>query len=46
VYFPLSQPVRRPKLTEPLRQELTAYLSEDVECLRAYTGLDFAHWRS
>jgi Sulfotransferase domain len=40
----VAEQVRTPALDPILRGELEAYLREDVERLRAYTGQPFAHW--
>ena len=37
-------PARTPPLAPGLRAELEAYLCEDAQRLRAYTGKAFAHW--
>jgi hypothetical protein len=36
--------IKRPVLTEDLRQELIDALRDDVELLKEYTGSDFEHW--
>jgi Sulfotransferase domain len=40
----ISVTVPKPSLDPALRAELKAYLHEDADRLRAYTGRDFAHW--
>lgn len=44
IYFPFTQKVERPTLDQKLRQRLTEYLQEDINCLRDYTGFDFKEW--
>jgi hypothetical protein len=43
-YNPFSHSVPRPRLDGPLRQALMEYLSDDIDRLRACTGLAFADW--
>lgn len=42
--YPISRAPIRPVLDEPLRAALAAYLKDDVERLRALTGLSFPAW--
>lgn len=42
--LPLSRPMLRPSLDGQLRQELTAYLKEDLDRFKALTGSDFDAW--
>jgi hypothetical protein len=40
----VADPVSTPALDPALRAEVEAYLREDADRLRAYTGKPFAHW--
>lgn len=42
--LPFSHPMERPSLDGQLRQELTAYLKEDVDRLKAFAGHSFEVW--
>jgi len=42
--LPFSRSVKRPRLNERLRREIAAFLKQDVDRLRAYTGNPFPEW--
>ena len=44
LYWPLSQPIPRPALSKDRRAQLQLALQEDVDRLRAYTGLSLVNW--
>ncbi|WP_373479347.1 sulfotransferase domain-containing protein [Geminocystis sp.] len=44
IYFPFSHAIKRPQLTENLREKLINLLQEDVYKLREYTGKNFEQW--
>ncbi len=44
LYWLCSQKIERPTLDESLRNKLTDYFKEDINCLRDYTGSDFNEW--
>lgn len=44
IYYPFSEKIERPVLTENLRLELIDYLRQDINCLRDYTKQEFKDW--
>ncbi len=44
VFWPFSRKVKRPVLSEPLKQRVIDYLQDDVAQLRKFTGQSFADW--
>jgi hypothetical protein len=40
----LSRPIERPNLRQALPPEIVRVLREDAECLREFSGNDFASW--
>ena len=45
LYLPFSSKIERPKLDENLQGKLIDYLSDDINCLKQFTGCDFKNWR-
>jgi hypothetical protein len=44
IFFPFSRRVKRPRLNESLRKELAAFLKQDIDRLRSYTGNRYHEW--
>lgn len=44
VYWPLSEKIERPELSESLQNRLLDAFSEDIQRLKAYTGYNFDEW--
>jgi hypothetical protein len=42
--FPFSRRVKRPRLNERLRKDVAAFLKQDIDRLRSYTGNRFSEW--
>ena len=45
LYKPFSKKMERPEIDPKIRQDLQAYLEEDIAKLEDQTGLDLGHWR-
>jgi hypothetical protein len=45
VYRPFSYAIERPLLSEQLRKKLVDKLTEDVNQIRAFTGINFKNWQ-
>ena len=44
IFLPFSYRIKRPKLSDTVRNELAAYLADDVRRLRKLTGKGFTQW--
>ena len=44
VYQPFSEKIKRPKISNELRQEILDYLTEDIIKLKKMTGYSFEEW--
>ena len=44
VFLPFSQKIKKPVLSESLKQRIIEYLQEDIAQLRKFTGQKFSNW--
>lgn len=44
LYFPFSEKIKRPQISDDLRNRLLDYLAEDIEKLKEFTGYSFEEW--
>lgn len=44
IYLPFSEKIKRPKISESLRNRLLDYLAEDINRLKQFTGYSFEEW--
>lgn len=44
IYLPFSDKIKRPTISDSLRQKLLDYLAEDINSLKEFTGYSFNEW--
>ena len=44
LYFPFTEKIKRPQISDDLRNRLLDYLAEDIEKLKEFTGYSFEEW--
>lgn len=44
LYLPFSEKIKRPQVSDNLRNRLLDYLAEDIEKLKEFTGYSFKEW--